>query len=84
MPIVILTVGQSGGTANYGGFHLENITFRDTSQNGSALGGLLMYNMSEAVISYCDFENFYGEIADPANAAFPNIQAYGMKANPEA
>jgi|HubBroStandDraft_6_1064221.scaffolds.fasta_scaffold00022_100 hypothetical protein len=86
MPITILTVGQSTpGNPNYGGFHLDNITFRDTSQNGSALGALLMYNMNEAVIAYCEFENFYGETADPANDGthtFPNIQAYGMKANP--
>jgi hypothetical protein len=85
MPITILTVGQSSGaagTANYGGFHLDNISFVDTSSNGSALGGLLMYNISEAVISYSDFENFNGEIADPANSSFPNILAYGMKANP--
>jgi hypothetical protein len=88
MPITILTAGQSSGTAgtaNYGGFHLDNISFVDTSANGSALGGLMIYNTSEAAISYCDFENFNGEIADPANDVshtFPNIPAYGIKANP--
>lgn len=86
MPITILTVGQSSGlagTANYGGFHLDDISFVDSSANGSALGGLLMFNVSEAVISYCEFENFNGQTADPANpGVFPNFLAYGMKANP--
>jgi hypothetical protein len=88
MPITILTVGQSGGgNSNFAGFHLDNVSFIDTSKNGSVLGGLLIYDTSDAEIAYCDFENFNGQTADPANDGthtFPNILAYGIKANPGA
>jgi hypothetical protein len=85
MPITIITVNSTtAGTAvegtlsNYGGFRLENITFRDTSKNGAALGGLLMSNVSEAVIAYCSFEQFSGQQvgAAPSTTAL----SYGMRA----
>ncbi|HEV2177122.1 MAG TPA: hypothetical protein VGW33_07965 [Terriglobia bacterium] len=82
--ITILTVGQFSTAANnLGGFQISNITFRDVSGNGSALGGLDMIQMSEAVVAYCDFEGFDGSIPDPANpnATFP-LLAYGMKSDP--
>ncbi len=80
IPITILTIGQSAGiNNNYGGFQLQNITFRDTSDNGSALGGLLMYNTSEAVISFCSFEDFGGQ--QPGLNSEVKL-SYGMKADP--
>lgn len=82
MPITILTVGISTTSnsnnfnSNFGGFQISDLSFIDTSQNGSALGGLLIYNTSNAIISDCDFENFGGQTADPANTGvFPNILA---------
>jgi hypothetical protein len=87
MPITILTLGANpvvgaGTNSNWGGFQLSNISFIDTSQNGSALGGLLIYNTSDGIISYCDFENFNGQTADPANSTFPMVLAYGIRSNP--
>jgi hypothetical protein len=41
-----------------------------------------MYDVSEAVISYSDFENFNGQTFDPTNSSFPLLLSYGMKANP--
>ncbi|HEV2176646.1 MAG TPA: hypothetical protein VGW33_05540 [Terriglobia bacterium] len=84
MPITIFSIGQvyGGGStpigSNLGGFHLENITFRDTSSNGSAIGGLLMNGVSEALIAYCSFENFNGQQADVNSNAIS--LSYGMKA----
>ena len=77
MPITILSVGQNG-QSNGGSFQLENISFVDTSQNGSAIGGLLMNGVSEALIAYAEFENFNGQQADfaPGTTAL----SYGMKA----
>ena len=75
MPITILSVGQNG-QSNGGSFQLENISFVDTSQNGSAIGGLLMNGVSEALIAYAEFENFNGQQADfaPGTTAL----SYGM------
>jgi len=85
MPITILSIGQvqssqSGPpqSGNGGSFQLENISFVDTSNNGSAIGGLLMNVVSEAVIAYSSFENFNGQQAGLASNT--TALSYGMKA----
>jgi len=82
MPITILTVGTlSGANNNLAGFQISNITFKDTSGNGSAFGGLDMIQISEAVIAYCSFEDFNGSMTDPANGS-ATLLSYGMKSDP--
>jgi hypothetical protein len=77
LPITILSVGQSANPSG-GGFQIENITFRDVSNDGSAIGGLLMNGISEAIIAYCSFENFNGQQPDAAPSTI--VLSYGMKA----
>ena len=78
MPITILSMGMASAS-NFGSFHLENISFVDTSSNGSAIGGLLMNAISEAVISYSSFENFNGQQVGLLPTTTTAL-SYGMKA----
>ncbi|HEV3275793.1 MAG TPA: hypothetical protein VG860_03165 [Terriglobia bacterium] len=93
MPITILTVGQNAAYDsgippganynNFGGFQVSNVTFSDTSSDGAAIGGLLMNGISEAIIAYCDFENFNGQQpgVTPTSPSINGVDlSYGMKA----
>jgi hypothetical protein len=79
MPITILSIGQPG-TSNLAGFQLSNITFHDSSLNGSAIGGLLINGASEALIAYCSFENFNGQQTSGPSGIGTVVYSYGMKA----
>ena len=83
MPITIMTLGPIGvGVSNAAGFQLWNLAFVDTSSNGSAKGGLLIQQTSEALIAECDFEAFNGKQLDgPVGSPLAKL-SYGMKADP--
>lgn len=94
--LTIENSGVNSASNDYGAFQLSNITFRDTSGttafpvvggaaavvagSGSAIGGLRMVNVSEAVISYCSFENFNG--ARTGQPAGDTQLSYGMLSDP--
>ncbi|HEV2178636.1 MAG TPA: hypothetical protein VGW33_15725 [Terriglobia bacterium] len=65
MPMTMFSFGQAM-KGNSGSFQISNLTFKDTSSNGSAIGAIHAIATNESVFAYDSFEGFDGYQPDPS------------------